>query len=390
MHIVFVSHEFAHPDLPDCGGIGHFLAEYCKRLVQKGHQVSVFGYSEKAFYGQYEGIDLYYRKTSMTPFHLFLERVFHKLKLSKFLIPFHAKDRINLANRVDAFCENQHVDLIELNDFFGDGAFLTTSTPKVLRTHGAYKLLHADLGFRDNKSFIFFEEKQAKLADLIISVSEFSANRFTELFDRQQDLKIVYNGVETKDILKKAFPKISRLFYFGTLSHAKGSDRLVELCNALAQTFPDMEVAIAGKPASYFEEDMLPKLSSKAQENVRFLGYLSKTEIENEIDKSSYIFFPSRLENFSVALLEAMSRGRVCIAWNIPSFVEIIKPNENGILVNSIEDTILNIKTLEENHTKRFELSEAAFDLIQNEFSKEKMVDLSLETYQDVIDLKNS
>lgn len=385
MHIVFVSHEYAHPQLPDSGGIGRFLTDYTRLLVEKGHRVTVFGYSDIALETEYHGVELFFKKTTMTPLHVFLERVFHKLGWTKSLIPFHAKDRFRLAQRVDYFCDNNPVDIIELNDYLGDGAFLKNKIPKVTRIHGAYKLLSKDLGFRINKSFEYFEEMQTKLVTNYIGVSNFGASRFKELFNLKHPVNVVYNGVETTRVYRKAFPEKSRVFYFGTLSYAKGTDRLIDIYNDLAVKFPNIELAIAGKTETYFKESVYPKLNTQAKNSVQFLGFLSKEDIEIQIDKSNYIIFPSRLENFSVAVLEAMSRGRICFAWDIPSFNEIIVNDKNGFIIDHYEQVSDHLTVLENDKIKRFNISENAYELIQNQFSKEVMVGHSLELYNTII-----
>ncbi len=385
MHIVFVSHEYAHPQLPDSGGIGRFLTEYTQLLVTQGHQVTVFGYSETALEAEYHGVNLFFKQTTMTPLHTFLERVFHKLGWSKNLIPFHAKDRFRLAQRVDAFCDNNLVDIIEVNDYLGDGAYLKTNVPKVIRIHGAYKLLTKDLGFRINKSFEYFEEEQTKIIKNYIAVSEFGATRFKDLFNIEETVNIVYNGVDTVNVYKKAFPETSRVFYFGTLSHAKGTDRLIDVFNEIALKTPQIELCIAGKTKAYYEQDVYPKLNKEAQSKIQFLGFLSKEDIETHIDKSTYIIFPSRLENFSVAMLEAMSRGRICFGWDIPSFNEILEHNKNGYIVSDVNQISETIKHLETDNLKRFEVSEEAYNTIHNAFTKNIMVEKSIEVYQSII-----
>lgn len=385
MHIVFVSHEYAHPQLPNSGGIGSFLAEYTKLLVEKGHEVTVFGYSNQTLETEYHGVKLFFKQTTMTPLHVFLERIFHKLKWSKSLIPFHAKDRFRLAQRVDYFCENNQVDIIELNDYLGDGAFLKNNVPKVVRIHGSYRLLVRNLGFRVNQSFEYFEEEQVKIVDNYIAVSEFGASRFKELFQVKEPIEVVYNGVETSNIYRKAFPESSKVFYFGTLSHAKGTDRLIEIYNDLAIKFPNLELSIAGKTKTYFEQEVYPKFNKEAKASVQYLGFLSKEDIEKEIDQSTYIIFPSRLENFSVALLEAMSRGRICFGWNIPSFNEIIQHEANGFIVDDYEQISDYLAELESDKINRFNISESAYNVIQSEYSKDKMVEESIGVYERII-----
>jgi glycosyltransferase involved in cell wall biosynthesis len=380
MHILIVSHEFAHPSLEKAGGIGHFLADYCQRLVFEGHQVTVFGYNKTSLYETWNGIELNFFASQFTGFYQQLSRVFHKLNYSKGLIPFLAKDKMMLASQIKKYLEKHSVDIIEVNDYLGDGAFLDVDVPVVMRTHGAYKMLEHEVGLRKNEAFTYFEELQLEKLKAIASVSETSANLFCKYFPiDKKDITIIYNGVDLIPDFEKIKNEKKRIFYFGTFSHAKGSDRLVEIINKLPKD--RFDIILAGKTEENFKKEVLSNIDKEKQDSLQFLGFLNQPELYKELAKADFVLFTSRLENFSIALLEAMIHKNVCIAWDIPSFNEVINHQENGFVVTDVPE-VIDLLTSGQDWKS---IKEAARDRVVKNFSKSKMIENSLEFYNRVV-----
>ncbi|MCT4665550.1 MAG: glycosyltransferase family 4 protein [Flavobacteriales bacterium] len=377
MHILLVSHEFAHPQLERAGGIGNFLADYAQRLVFEGHQVTVIGYNKIALDETWNGVQLKFFKSQFSGFYQQLARLFHKFNYSKGLIPFYAKDRYFLARKVKDFVEKNHVDIIEVNDYLGDGAFIEVEIPLVMRTHGSYRMLKHEVGLRNNDAFEYFEQEQIKKVNAVCSVSHFSAEKFCKYFDYPKDqVAIIHNGVDIPAENQKSSQTDSlSVFYFGTFSHAKGSDRLAEIIEQ-SKDLP-IHFTLAGKPESAFKNFIEEKISTEAKKNINFLGYINHDQLETELQKSQVVLFPSRLENFSIALLEAMIYKNICIGWDIPSFKEVIISGENGFLVDSVEDCISLLK----DYQKHQEIGQKARETVVKNYSKSKMIEKSIQFY---------
>mgnify|MGYP000399435538 CR=1 FL=1 len=375
MHILFVSHEYFDDDLPSSGGIGHFIFGLSKVLVEKGHQVTVMGYSSRSLKKKVRGVQLIFFKSWLSNFqkvYNFLERILHFVGLSSWLIPFLSIDRKRLAKEVKNYIKKGKVDLIELNDYLGDGAYLTVDIPCIIRSHGSYTMLHNEAGFRMNKAFMYFERLQAKKVRKGLGVSNFSSEMLRKYF-QLEDVQTMYNGLELKQYDYSRVFDFQRIFYFGTLSEAKGMDRLVTTFNTLVQKHPQLKLFIAGKVKSYFEEVMYPTFSEEAKKQVEFLGYLNKTELIQEIGNSSLVFFPSRIENFSLSLLEAMACARMAVCWDISAFREVIVDHQNGFVVKDVDQAVEVISNILTKKQELQRISDNARITIEDHFTWDKI-----------------
>ena len=102
--------------------------------------------------------------------------------------------------------------------------------------------------------------------------------------------------------LKPAPATIKRIVFAGRLAAEKNVDRIIEA----AVNFPDIEFVIGG------DGPLRRKLEASAESmrNVRCTGWLTREELIDLLDTSSFLLLPSKLETFGSVALEAMSRGR--------------------------------------------------------------------------------
>jgi glycosyltransferase involved in cell wall biosynthesis len=102
--------------------------------------------------------------------------------------------------------------------------------------------------------------------------------------------------------LKPIAPVLRRVCFAGRLAPEKNVEKVIEA----ARQQPDIEVLIAG------DGPLRHKLEELARDcpNVRFLGWLARTELIDAIDSASLLLLPSAFETFGSVALEAMARGR--------------------------------------------------------------------------------
>jgi glycosyltransferase involved in cell wall biosynthesis len=117
----------------------------------------------------------------------------------------------------------------------------------------------------------------------------------------------------------------------GRLSTEKGFDRLIGGFAEIAQSHPDWNLVIVGDGPSRRELEL----------HIAGFGLGGRVLLPGWIEepwpslRSAEVFvLPSRYEGFPNALLEAMARGKACVAADCQSGpAEIIQPGENGLLV---------------------------------------------------------
>ena len=180
-------------------------------------------------------------------------------------------------------------------------------------------------------------------ADRVITVSESLKQSINE-FHKVSDISIVHNmaGREFTHIPVSTHP-----FTFvatGRLVYGKGFDLLPIAFSKVKDSLPtDWQMLIIGDGEEH--AGLQRQINdSGLQNHIRLLGRKTKTEIASLLQNSDVFILPSRGENFSVAVLEALACGLPVIASITGGIRECISP-QNGILfpvddVHALADAI--------------------------------------------------
>lgn len=121
----------------------------------------------------------------------------------------------------------------------------------------------------------------------------------------------------------------------GRLEYEKGYDLLIDIWKLVYQKHPEWELKIFGDGSM---KEMLTKKINAYQLNSKIHIIPPVNNIYNEYMKSAIYVSSSRFEGFGLSIAEAMSCGIPCIAFDCPYGPRnIIKQNEDGILVNNLD-----------------------------------------------------
>jgi glycosyltransferase involved in cell wall biosynthesis len=129
----------------------------------------------------------------------------------------------------------------------------------------------------------------------------------------------------------------SRVYYIGQLYPWKGVDVLVEAMREVK----DAELVIVGGLPPEPDLDRLRRLASSlsVEGRVRFRGFVPPPELPAERASADVFVIPlldsttARLFTSPLKLFEAMASGRPVVASDLPSIREILKHEENALLV---------------------------------------------------------
>src|SRR5690606_32930970 len=130
--------------------------------------------------------------------------------------------------------------VIETFTFNGFAAYWDNCIPLINRFHGSFGFWNHYLGFEKNSHKILLEKKSLQVTPYTIANSNFSARFIKEYYNIDVDT-VIPNGIDTNvfcpnnDI--EQIPK--SIFYVGTLSKAKGVDKLALIFNKIVQQHPD-------------------------------------------------------------------------------------------------------------------------------------------------------
>jgi len=138
-----------------------------------------------------------------------------------------------------------------------------------------------------------------------------------------RSIVVIPNGVEPPAepeppnvLAAMGFEPGNYLLYVGRLVSEKGPHLLIEAAGQL----PNISVAMVG--GSRYSDKYIEGLKAIAGPNVKFLGFRYKDELSSLYRHAMAVVVPSLEEGFSLSVIEAMSYGKPVIASDIPALRE--------------------------------------------------------------------
>ncbi len=304
------------------GGIERHVEELATRLVEGGFDVTVFcrpWYGEKIEERQkiYKGVNLVYLPSLRTKHFDAITHTF----LSTFYAMFGKYDIIH---------------------YHGVGPALLSWLPKVfcrkakiITTFHCIDRKHQKWGLFAKIMLRAGEWAACRFAHETITVSKTLQQYCSEAYDK--DTAYVPNGVNvievasnpSSEILNKFnLEKDKYLLMVSRLVRHKGAHYLIQAFRDLQKkdsSFCDLKLVFAGDSA--FTDDYVKELKdlSKEDSNIIFTGFQSGRPLEELFLNSLAVVHPSESEGLPIAVLEAMSYGKVVLASDIPENMELIK-----------------------------------------------------------------
>ena len=169
--------------------------------------------------------------------------------------------------------------------------------------------------FHENYKYANNVSRSVKRLDYFVLVSselqKFYAN---ELKNSKCMCVYIPNAIEELP-KKKALLQEKRLVSVGRLSPEKGYMDLLKVYRKLIVNYPDWTLDIVGDGVEKEKlEDYIEKYDLK--DKVKLHGFQGKEYIDKLLNKSSIYLMTSYTESFGIVLIEAMSHGVPCVAFD--------------------------------------------------------------------------
>lgn len=221
--------------------------------------------------------------------------------------------------------------------------------------------------FHDNYKYASNITNSAKMLDYLVLVSS-DLQKFYNNELRKSKCICVYipnsidkipNEVATLD--KKRFVSVGRL------SPEKGFLDLLKIYSKILEIHPDWTLDIIGdgieRPnlENYIEKHNL-------KDKVTLHGFQGKDYIDKVLHESSIYLMTSHTESFGIVLIEAMSHGVPCVAFDSAEGArEIIQSGNNGYLVKNrnFDAYVLKVKSLIEKKEERKRIGKLARESVK-------------------------
>ena len=229
-----------------------------------------------------------------------------------------------------------------------------------------------------------------------ISPSKWLANCAQNSFLlKDSNIQVIQNGVDLEIFKKldKSFSKnvlnldmSKKYILFGAMNSTsdkrKGYDLLKKALEILKKEFylKDVVLLIFGANKPQYNEDL--------GFEVKYLGQISDDVTLSLIYNSADVFIaPSREDNLPNTIVEAISCGLPCIAFNIGGMPDLIKHKKNGYLAKpfDIKDLAKGINFVLEDENRWNSLSENALNKAQRDYDINVVSDKYIDLYKKIL-----
>lgn len=353
------------------GGIPVYTISLAKGLSQKGHNVAVASYGGDLVY-QLNDIGIQHFSINTNTKSILSYKIWASFFRLKKLFKNFRPDIIHAQTRVTQFLAH----LLSGN----------LKAPYITTCHGLYKprLERKILGCWGKKT---------------IAISRPVAEHLMKAFSlKKENIEIIHNAVAlekfTKNYTEDEKNNIRSRLGLGNgavigsvsrLSEVKGHRFLIEAIKGLQYDYPHIQLLIVGDGP---EKENLKKLAQRLgiEKNVFFAGNISSPE---EIYPIIDIFVHPAYwqEPFGLSIIEAMAAGKPVIATRVGAVPEIVRENENAILVRPKDaDEISNaLRQLLASEDLRRRFGENSARIAKEKFSLAVMTDKILKVYEEVV-----
>jgi glycosyltransferase involved in cell wall biosynthesis len=122
------------------------------------------------------------------------------------------------------------------------------------------------------------------------------------------------------------------IYYVGVLEPRKNVPLLIEAYAAIAASYPDVPLVLAGKKGWMYEAIFARVQALGLVDRVRFLGHVPLDHLIGLYSGAAAFAYPSRYEGFGLPVLEAMQCGAPVVTSNVSSMPEVV--GDAAILVD--------------------------------------------------------
>jgi glycosyltransferase involved in cell wall biosynthesis len=221
------------------------------------------------------------------------------------------------------------------------------------------------LFYRERLKTRFLHEIVSRKADLIHTVSNFSAERIARFFPQMRSrLCVVPNAVSPRffspvsaegEIFLREAALADRQFILmpGGLSHRKNAELILKAWPLIRGLHPEVRLVVSGHcDPSYIRQ------ASAMADSIDLTGYVSDEALCALYHRARLVWFPSLYEGFGMPVLEAMAQGAAVVASNAASIPEVA--GDAGTLVSpkSVNENVEALDALLKDSQRRETLSE--------------------------------
>ncbi|KJJ41773.1 N-acetyl-alpha-D-glucosaminyl L-malate synthase [Bacillus subtilis] len=362
---------------PSVGGSGIIATELGKQLAEKGHEIHFI--------------------TSSIPFRLNTYHPnihFHEVEVNQYAVFKYPPYDLTLASKIAEVAERENLDIIHAHYALPHAVCAYLAKQMLKRNIGIVTTLHGTditvLGYDPSlKDLIRFA---IEASDRVTAVSSALAAETYDLIKPEKKIETIYNFIDERVYLKKntagikekhgILPDEKVVIHVSNFRKVKRVQDVIRVFRNIAGKTKAKLLLVGDGPEKSTACELVRKYGLENQ--VLMLG--NQDRVEELYSISDLKLLLSEKESFGLVLLEAMACGVPCIGTNIGGIPEVIKNNVSGFLVDVGDVAAATARAMsileDEQLSKRF--TDAAMEMLKNEFSSQKIVSQYEQIYADL------
>jgi glycosyltransferase involved in cell wall biosynthesis len=357
-------------------GIGNYIYNMSKEFIRKGHNVTIItrGGIGRTHIDNFEGIELYRIPfLPLYPLHIqihgiFMNYIFKEIESNFDVIHFHTPLP----------------------------PIIKTSLPKITTVHTPMKTDTSKVELTNpfsiavklqGKISYLMECDLFKISDKITSVATSVSQELSEYGLQPEEVQVIPNAVNEKifsPVKNKSGEKY--ILYTGRLSYRKGLFDFIECGKIICKKYPDINFKLTGKGPLFGKLQKIVK-ESGYEDRFEFLGHVDKSKLIELYQNATIFVVPSHYEGLPTTLLEAMSCGLPVVSTAVSGALDVIEPENNGILVpiKSPDKMAEGISKILDDEMLMSNLGIAARKTIEEKFTWDAVSDRILDCYKSIL-----
>ena len=165
------------------------------------------------------------------------------------------------------------------------------------------------------------------------------------------------------------------LYPAAALNKVKNQKCLIRAFAALADDFPDWKIRLLGKDTSRYACECHREIKRlRLQNRVEIVGFTN--DLKGEYSRAAFVAFPSKLEGFPLAILEAAQFGLCAVVHkDLPGVEDIVQVDKTGVVVeNSVAAFASGLRNLMASAEYRLSLGIKAREYCREHYSRDNIM----------------
>lgn len=350
---------------PTFGGSGVVATELGMALANKGHEVHFITYNQPV-------------RLDFLSHNLH----FHQVLIEEYPLFQYQPYELALSSKMVEVVEKHQLEVLHVH-YAIPHAYAAFMAKKMLLEKGIHVKVVTTLHGTDitlvgsHPTYKTAVEFSINNSDVVTAVSNNLKETTNQLFTIKNDIKVVYNFIDTvkydkaqKTECKRialANPNERILTHISNFRPVKRVEDVIKVFYEVNKEIPSKLLMIGEGPDRIKAENLVHKLN--ISEDVIFLG--NSSEVAKVLCYTDVFLLPSQTESFGLAALEAMAASTPVISTNTGGLPEVNIHGETGFLSNlgdvtdmaknaitilKDDETLARFKQNAKEHTKRFSL----------------------------------